>query len=294
MRIRIASRTSTLAMAQTRTVEGLLRKALPQCEIEVLTFKTSGDRFLDKGLHEFGGKGAFTKEIEDALLQDRADIAVHSLKDLPTTLPQGLECIAFLPREDPFDCLVSHRWQSFDGLPENARLGTGSIRRVTQVHAIRPDIRTVPIRGNVQTRLRKLDEQGLDGVILAVAGLKRLGLEHEITQKLVPPLFVPAAGQGIIAVEARVGWPDAAAVTDALNDRASQDAAGIERGILDALGGGCHAPVGVHAAFEAGGVHVWSVSSPGADALLRRAEGVFDKGYDKNVIVKTITGQLQG
>jgi len=293
MKIRIATRTSKLAMAQTHFVEQELKKDIPGCEVEVLTFKTSGDRFLDKGLHEFEGKGAFTKEIEDALLQNQADIAVHSLKDLPTSLPKGLSCIAYLPRETPFDCLVSEKWADFDSLPRGARLGTGSVRRVTQIQALRPDIETVAIRGNVQTRLRKLTEQGLDGIILAVAGLKRLGLAGRITQELRPPVFVPAAAQGIIAVEARDNWNGADAVKTALNDHDTEFIAAIERGLLDVLGGGCHAPVGVYASFENKGIHVWAVARLAGHDSLSRADKVFDSGTDKNAIVREMEEKLR-
>lgn len=293
MKLRIASRTSKLAMAQTNFVKQELLKAIPGCEVEILTFKTSGDRFLDKGLQEFGGKGAFTKEIEDALLMDQADIAVHSLKDLPTSLPQGLGCIAYLSRETPFDCLVSKKWPDFDSLPKNARLGTGSVRRITQIRAKRPDIEAVPIRGNVQTRLRKLTGQGLDGIILAVAGLKRLGLATHVTQELRPPEFVPAAGQGIIAVEAKTGWTGADTVKKALNNPGSQTVAAIERGVLEALGGGCHAPVGVHAEIDGRGVHVWAVAQiAGLDSLVR-AYRFFDSHADTKGIVRTMEKALK-
>ena len=289
MKIRIATRTSELAMAQTNMVHDALTAGLSGCEVEVIPYKTSGDRFLDKGLHEFQGKGAFTKEIEDALLRNEADLAVHSLKDLPTALPPGLEVLAYLPRELPFDCLVSDA--AFNDLPKGARLGTGSVRRIAQLRFHRPDILAVPIRGNVRTRLRKLQEQGLDGVILAAAGLIRLGLQDRITELLKPPRFVPAAGQGIIAVESRAGWDLASAVQAVLDDEDSRFQAAVERGILDALGGGCHAPVGVHAVLTGLGVRVWAVAQDG-NGLAR-----FDRSYtdrDPEGIVRDVVEGLRG
>lgn len=291
MKIRIATRTSKLAMAQTNMVKDVLLHGLSGCDVEILPYKTSGDRFLDRGLHEFDGKGAFTKEIEDALLRNEADLAVHSLKDLPTAVPDGLVCIAYLKRENPFDTLVSDKWPSFRELPQNARLGTGSIRRIVQIRDARPDIQTVPIRGNVQTRLRKMREQGLDGVILAAAGLIRLGMGQLITQELRPPEFVPAAGQGIIAVEARQDWEGVPQVRAVLDDAQSRTQAAIERGILDALGGGCHAPVGVHAEINGNAVKVWAMAMENG-TLRKVAMGFPDPSA--LAIIKAVVAAIRG
>ena len=287
----MATRRSTLAMAQTNHAIDVLKGLMPDFEFEVMTFTTSGDRFLQKGLHGFGGKGAFTKELEVALLEGRADITVHSLKDLPTKQPDGLGIISVLPREVPFDAFVSNKYNTLKDVPEGGRIGTGSIRRSVQLLDLRPDIEIVPIRGNVQTRLKKIEELDLDGVILAVAGLKRLGLDGLIKEVLRPSDFIPAAAQGAIAIEARLNWDVGDVIARMATDRVTQRMVNIERGILDALGGGCHAPVGVYCEGYDKNVRVWVAWSESGSGKLKRFSHSFDKELtDQEIINKVVEG----
>lgn len=243
--VRIATRASELALAQARWVAGMLEARLG-IPTEIVATKTTGDRLLGS-LARVGGKGLFVKEVEEALLEGRADLAVHSTKDLPAELPEGLALVAFPLRADPRDALVAReRGASLEALPAGSRIGTGSLRRTAQLRRLRPDLVVVPLRGNVPTRLRKLEEEDLAGVVLACAGLERLGLAERIDQRLAPEIMLPAAGQGIVAVEARAGEPLARDVA-ALSDAATAAQAAAERGVLRRLGADCNAPLAAYA-----------------------------------------------
>ncbi|MGH7411648.1 MAG: hydroxymethylbilane synthase, partial [Candidatus Methylomirabilis sp.] len=212
--LKLGTRGSPLALRQARLVADALSKRWPDLEVALVPIKTSGDRLLDARLAEAGGKGLFVKEIEEALLEGRIDLAVHSLKDLPAELPGGLGIGAMLPREDPLDALVSRGSLRFADLPPGARIGTGSLRRRVQLLHRRPDLQLVPLHGNVETRLKKLETVGLDALVLAVAGLIRLGLQERITERLQPDLCLPAIGQGALVIEMRVDDRRVAAIVD--------------------------------------------------------------------------------
>jgi hydroxymethylbilane synthase len=258
-RLRIGTRRSALALWQAEHVAALLRGAKPDLEIELVRMTTQGDRFLHEPLAAMGGKGLFVREIEEALLRGEVDLAVHSLKDLPAGTPAGLRLARPLKREDPRDALVAREGQRLDDLPRGARVGTSSLRRNVQLRAIRPDLRMVPIRGNVQTRLGKTlgpaasGEELLDAVVLALAGLKRLGLEGSVTEALEPARCLPAVGQGILAIQHRDGDDRARALLEPFGDPATEVAARAERALLEALGAGCDVPLGGYATLgEAG------------------------------------------
>jgi hydroxymethylbilane synthase len=249
---RIGTRGSPLALAQASETRARLMAAhsLPEDAFAIEVISTSGDRIQDRPLSEAGGKGLFTKEIEEALLAGRIDIAVHSSKDMPTLLPVGLELAAFLPREDPRDAFIGRAASSLGGLPEGATVGSSSLRRQALIRRRRPDISVVPFRGNVQTRLRKLDEGLADATILAYAGLHRLGLEHIVTDLMAIDDFPPAPGQGAICIEARTGDVRAASMLAAINHRETALALACERAFLAALDGSCRTPIAGHARVD--------------------------------------------
>ncbi len=246
-RLRLGTRGSPLALAQAREVRARLGAAHaelePEAAVEIVVIKTTGDTVQDRTLAEIGGKGLFTKEIEEALLEGRIDAAVHSMKDVPTWLPEGLAIAAVLPREDPRDALVSARGDSLAALPRGAVVGTASLRRQAQVLLARPDVKVVPFRGNVQTRLHKLAEGEVDATLLAVAGLKRLGLAERITAVLEPEVMLPAVAQGAIGVETRADDGDTRGFLEALNDRTSALRVTAERACLEVLDGSCRTPI---------------------------------------------------
>jgi hydroxymethylbilane synthase len=241
----IGSRGSQLALWQAHWIQGRLEALGAECRIEII--KTTGDKITDVALSQVGTKGLFTKEIEEALLAGAIDLAVHSLKDMPTELPAGLMLAAIPEREDPRDALVGRRMAD---LAPGARVGTGSLRRAAQLRALRPDLQIEDIRGNVDTRLRKLDEGRYDAIVLASAGLRRLGWEYRITELFDPGIMCPAVGQGALAVETREdngAGCQAAKRLEHLDTRARVTA---ERAVLSALGGGCQAPMGAHAFID--------------------------------------------
>jgi hydroxymethylbilane synthase len=251
--LRLGTRGSALALVQARTVASLLRQRTgTDCEIVVI--KTSGDRMADARLSEVGGKGLFVKEIEEALLAGTIDLAVHSSKDMPAQIPDGLEVCATLPREDPRDALVlpaPAESMPFDEavrrLGAAPRIGTSSVRRVAQLTALLPGAQFVPFRGNLDTRLRKLDQGDVDGIILAAAGLRRLEQAGRISAFVPPDACVPAPGQGIVAVETRADDAAVAGLVARIGDRDALDALHAERAVVAALGGGCQMPIGAHA-----------------------------------------------
>lgn len=248
--LRIATRKSALAVAQTKLVADALVSLCPDISYELVTMTTEGDRRLDKSLASFGGKGVFIKELEVALLEGRADIAVHSLKDMPAEVLPEFKLAAVMRREDPRDAFIARGGVSgikFMDLPSGARVGTGSIRRVVQLKALRPDIEYVPIRGNIQTRLSKLEE--LDGVVLAAAGLKRMGLADQVTEYFDTDKVLPASGQGILAIETLADNAQVAGILARLNDVPTYCIAVAEMAFLKALNAGCQFPVASFAEF---------------------------------------------
>jgi hydroxymethylbilane synthase len=250
--LRIGSRGSPLALVQARQVQSALAQAsgVAPAEIEIKIIRTSGDKIADRPLADAGGKGLFTKEIEEALLSGAIDCAVHSSKDLPAVLPAGLTLAAFLPREDPRDALVSRKADSLRALPHNALVGTSSPRRQALLKRARPDLRIAPLRGNVETRLRKIESGDMDGTVLAVAGLKRLGLLAAASAVLEIDEFLPAAGQGAIAIETRADDKNMRALAAAIDHADTATALAAERAFLAALGGSCRTPIAGHALIE--------------------------------------------
>ncbi len=271
-RVRVATRASELALAQARLVAASLEAALG-VSVELVPLTTTGDRLASVSLAKLGGKGLFVKEIEAALLDGRADLAVHSAKDLPAEIDPALELVAFPERADPRDALVARvRGATLLGLPRGARVGTGSLRRTAQLRLARPDLEVLPLRGNVPTRLRKLDSEGLDAVVLACAGLERLGLADRIDERLAPERMLPAAAQGALAVEARRNDPigrDAAA----LDHAATAERVRAERACLARLGADCFVPLAALAEAAGGRLRLRALLASIDGAKLVRAQG---------------------
>jgi hydroxymethylbilane synthase len=243
--LRIGSRGSQLALWQANHISALLRARGHEVEIEII--HTTGDKITDVALAKVGTKGMFTKEIEEALAAGRVDLAVHSLKDLPTELPKGFEIAAITKREDPRDAFCSRYYSNIESLPKNAHVGTSSLRRQAQLKAIRPDLDIHPLRGNVDTRLRKLEQGEYDAIILASAGLKRLGKTELIKQIIPAEIMCPAAGQGALGIEIRSGDAATRELLAFLDDPAARAATTCERALLSRLGGGCQVPIGAFA-----------------------------------------------
>jgi hydroxymethylbilane synthase len=248
--LRIATRRSQLALWQAEHVAERLRAHHPGVEVELLGLSTQGDRILDVPLAKIGGKGLFVKELETAMLEGRADLAVHSIKDVPMELPAGLVLGAILPREDPRDALVSGRFGHLAELPPGARVGTSSLRRQCQLRAARPDLQLLDLRGNVNTRLRRLDEREYDAIVLASAGLLRLGMEARIAHAFAPQELLPAVGQGAIGVELRADDAELHALLAPLHDPATADCVLAERALNRRLHGGCQVPIAAHAGLR--------------------------------------------
>ena len=248
--VKVVSRDSALAMWQTNFVIDCLRKVTDVYEFEIVSLKTKGDKILDVSLAKIGDKGLFTKELEDGLLSGEMDFAVHSLKDIPTVLPEGLQLSAMLTRHNPADVLISERYDSFDDLPEGAKVGTSSLRRKAQLLNKRPDLNIQDLRGNVNTRMRKLKEENFDGIILAAAGVERMEWKEAITEELPYDLCLPAVSQGVIAVETRSDDPEIIALVQLIHDRESEICVDAERALLRALEGGCQIPIAGHARIE--------------------------------------------
>jgi len=250
-RLVIASRQSRLAMWQAEHVQARLRELYPRCEVEILGMTTEGDRVLDRALTEIGGKGLFIKELEVALLERRADLAVHSLKDVPMEVAEPFALAAIMAREDPRDAFVSARYASLESLPAGARLGTSSLRRAAQIRRAFPALELLPLRGNVNTRLARLDEGRYDAIVLAAAGLERLGLAERIRAIVPPTLCLPAAGQGALAIETLASRDDLHAWLAPLDHPATAVEVHAERTVSRLLGGSCRVPLAA-----------WCVSTP--------------------------------
>jgi len=268
VKFRIGSRGSALALWQAEHVRQRLLALGHEAAIQVIT--TTGDRVQDRRLEEVGGKGAFLKEIEEAMLAGEVDLAVHSLKDVPTALPAGLRLCAILERADPRDALLSSSGLSLKRLPAGARVGTTSLRRRAQVAALRPDVVLQDLRGNVDTRIRRLREGVCDAILLAVAGLERLGRRAEATEVLEPDVFLPAPGQGAIALECREADQAVAIAVAPLDHPRTARAVAAERALLAGLQGGCNVPLGAYAVEENGALRLTAfVARPDGSGLLR-------------------------
>jgi hydroxymethylbilane synthase len=254
--IRIGTRGSPLALWQANFIAEQLRAVAKDTTVELVIIQTQGDQIQNKPLAQIGGDGLFTKAIQDAVLAGNADVAVHSLKDLPTVPLPGLTLAAIPPRASTRDAFVSSRYKRFDDLPEGAQVATGSMRRKAQILHRRSDLELVDIRGNIETRLRKLDELGLDGLILAEAGLKRLGLAQVVTELLDQDWMLPAVGQGALGLECLTGNQEVRQMLAKLDDPESHQATAAERALLLALGGGCQVPLGAHAVVKDGVLHL--------------------------------------
>ena len=263
MKLRIGSRDSALAVIQSRLVMDRLREAHPALELELITMKTTGDRILDRPLERVGGKGLFVKELDAALRDGRVDLTVHSCKDLPMVLPEDLPLAAFLPREDPRDALVLP--EGAGGWDRTKPVGSASPRRRIQLRELFPDAEVRTVRGNVLTRLRKLDSGEYGALVLAAAGLKRLGLEERISRYFQPEELLPAAGQGILAVQCREDMDRS--VFDCLRDEGAERCALTERAFVRALDGGCSSPIAAHARVEGDAVTVAGLYADGADRV---------------------------
>jgi len=246
----IGTRSSKLALWQADHVADALQRKYPELRIEKKLMTTKGDRILDAPLAKIGGKGLFTKELETEMLSGGIDLAVHSLKDMPTAVPEGLIISAVTRRFDPGDALVSPVYRTFRNLPEGAKVGTSSLRRKAQLLAARPDLNFTDLRGNVNTRLRKLEEEHFDAIVLAVAGLKRLGFEDRMTEILPKEIVLPAVGQGALAIETREADTEVREMISFLDDADTRSCARAERAFLSCVEGGCQVPVGVYAVME--------------------------------------------
>jgi hydroxymethylbilane synthase len=268
--LRIATRESPLALWQAHHVRDLLQQSHPGLAVELVPMTTQGDRLLGTSLAAIGGKGLFVKELEQAMLEDRADIAVHSMKDVPVQQPEGLMLAAFLHGEDPRDAFVSNDHASLDALPRGAHVGTSSLRRQTQLRRLRPDLRVSELRGNVGTRLRKLDEGQYDAILLAAAGLIRLELSGRIRERFDVERFVPAIGQGIVGIECRSDDAQTRSLLAPLHDARSQQRLSAERAMNARLGGACQVPVAGHAVFAGERLRLTGlVGAPDGSSLVR-------------------------
>ncbi|MBF0463453.1 MAG: hydroxymethylbilane synthase [Nitrospirae bacterium] len=243
----IGTRGSKLALWQANWVKSEIERVQPGVKIELKTIKTTGDKILDVPLSKVGGKGLFVKEIEEALLGNECDLAVHSMKDVPVDFPEGLHLAAILKREAPEDALISRSGLKFMELPHGAKIGTSSLRRACQLLNLRPDIEIHQLRGNLDTRVRKLDEGQFDAIIVACAGLNRLGLSARITEKLAPSVCLPAIGQGAVGIECRTNDSVVNPIADLLNHKETELCVSAERALLRKLQGGCQVPIAAHA-----------------------------------------------
>jgi hydroxymethylbilane synthase len=282
-KLRIGSRGSQLALWQANHIASLLRAQGHTVEIEII--KTTGDKIQDVALSRVGTKGMFTKEIEEALAANRVDLAVHSLKDLPTELPGGFELAAITKREDPRDVFLSQKHKRPEDLPQGARVGTSSLRRQAQLKALRPDLDIIPLRGNVDTRLRKLMSGEFDAIILAAAGLKRLGLEGALRHEIPSEQMCPAAGQGALGIEIRAGDTATRECVAFLNDSDARTATTCERALLEKLGGGCQVPIGAHAECSQGKITLAAVvARPDGTLVLREQQSGSDAALLGNAV----------
>ena len=286
-RLRIGSRGSQLALWQANHISALLREQGHTVELEII--KTTGDKITDVALANVGTKGMFTKEIEEALAAARVDLAVHSLKDLPTEVSQGFELAAITRRENPRDVLLSRKYDSTASLPQGARVGTSSLRRQAQLKAIRPDLEIFPLRGNVDTRLRKLEAGEFDAIILAAAGLYRLGRTESVREVISADVMCPAAGQGALGIEIRAGDSAMRGHLKFLDDAASRATTTCERALLNKLGGGCQVPIGAFAEIHDDRLQLHAiVARPDGTQVLRESQ----QGTDPQQLGESVGDEL--
>ncbi len=280
--IRIATRKSPLALWQAEHVASRLVEIFPNLNIELVKMTTRGDKILDAPLAKVGGKGLFVKELEQGMLDGNADIAVHSMKDVPVEFPEGLHLAAILAREDPRDALVSNHYSSLAELPENARIGTSSLRRQSQIKEKFPSAEIIPLRGNVNTRLSKLDANEYDAIILAVAGLKRLGFDDLIRQALQPEQSLPAIGQGAIGIECRANDQRINKIIQVLHDEQTSICVSAERAMNETLHGGCQVPIAGFAQIDQGCLTLRGlVGKPDGSIIYRtRKQGSIDQAAE--------------
>jgi hydroxymethylbilane synthase len=270
MKLIIGTRGSALALWQARYVAAAIEKHNPGFKTQLTIIKTRGDKILDSPLAQIGGKGLFTKEIEDALLENRVDLAVHSMKDLPTELPEGLHIGATLKREDPRDVYISRDGRPLQDLGPGARIGTSSLRRKAFLLNRFPDLEIISIRGNVDTRLKKMETEDLAGLILAAAGIVRMGFSDKITSYLEADLIIPAIGQGALAIETRSQDTETNEAVAALNDTETEDCVRVERAFLKRMGGGCQVPMAAHCVTDGKGIEIMAgVVHPDGNPILR-------------------------
>ncbi len=270
--IRIATRKSPLALWQAEHVAEKLKQAYPTLKTELIKMVTQGDKILDAPLAKIGGKGLFVKELEQGMLDGMADIAVHSMKDVPVEFPQGLHLSAILNREDPSDAFVSNKYASLESLPSNAKIGTSSLRRQCQIKEKFPDTEILSLRGNVNTRLAKLDAGEYDAIILASAGLRRLGMTHRITQCLGTAISLPAIGQGAIGIECRIDDTETNALLQVLQDGETTLRITAERAMNARLNGGCQVPIAGFAEIQNGQIFMRGLVGAPDGSVLYRAE----------------------
>jgi hydroxymethylbilane synthase len=283
--IKIGTRGSPLAVWQAEWVRSSLLALHPQYNVELVKIKTTGDKILDVPLAKVGGKGLFVKEIETALLEGKIDLAVHSMKDMPAEIPPGL-CIGVVPeRENPLDILITRNAVTFEDLPQGANLGSSSLRRGAQVRHIRPDITVQPLRGNLDTRIRKLETEGLDAIILAAAGVKRLGMESRVTEYMSEDIMLPAIGQGALSIEVREDDDTIRDLIAPIDHRETRLAVESERAFLSRLEGGCQVPIAAHAKIDGDQVHLTGlVAEVDGSVLLREnVTGPVDKHEELGV-----------
>lgn len=290
-KIRVASRKSALALTQTHLIIRTLQTYHPHLSFEVLPIVTRGDRILDVSLSKVGGKGLFVSEIEESLLSHEADFAVHSLKDVPSVLANGLVLSATPKREDPRDAVISRFGKPFTALPQGARVGTSSLRRMAQLKRLRPDILIEPLRGNIDTRLKKLESEGLDAIVLAAAGLHRMGWQNRITEYLDVNQSIPAICQGILGIECRAEDSETRVLLSVLNHAQTMSIARAERALLFALNGGCQVPIAGYASYpEAGGpAHLRGLVASVDGTTILTAE---DVGVEMEVLGQSVAQQL--
>ena len=270
--IRIGTRQSALALTQTKWVIRKLKEQFPELTVETKPIVTKGDRIVEVTLSKIGGKGLFVKEIEQALLNGEIDVAVHSMKDLPGEMAEGLALAAVTKREDPRDCLISRDGQTLRELPEGAVVGTSSLRRQAQVLAFRPDLKVKPVRGNIDTRLRKMREGAFDAIVLAGAGLRRMGWQHLITEYLGTDVMLPAVGQGALGIQCRQDDDELFALLQTLNNSVTSRAVTGERAFLHRLNGNCQVPIGAYATVEGDSVSLTGlVADPNAEQVYRQS-----------------------
>lgn len=290
----IASRESRLALWQAEHVRAALQQYYPACDVSILGMTTRGDQILDRTLSKVGGKGLFVKELEAAMAEGRADLAVHSLKDVPMELPPGFALAAVMEREDPRDALVSPQYASLDALPPGTVVGTSSLRREAALRARYPHLVVQPLRGNLDTRLAKLDRGDYGAIILAAAGLKRLGLGHRIRAMLPPDISLPAAGQGALGIEIRADRPELAAWLAPLNHTPTALAVTAERALCRRLDGSCQVPLAAHAEWDGGRLRLAGfVGMPdGSRRLLADAQADVATPADAQALGEAVAGQL--